>query len=93
MSEENVWKYCVVGNIVKISCDDTNNLRYGTSSFSGGIKVYLCGKYWNNSQKTIEVIGLSRGKQYQVVDVPVDLIENIRCQKVFKPAVLSIMDN
>ncbi len=88
------WKYCVVGNIVKTHIDDNGILRYGTSAYTGGTKVYLCGKYWNDSFDTITVIGLNRnGRKYRVSDVKIELIENVRLQKTFKKAVLDIMDN
>ena len=86
------WRYCVVGNIKGEHYND-GSLRYGTAAYSGGIKVYLCGKLWNDSDKTISVIGLNRFKRYAVNDVPVDLIENVRCQRVYRPKLLEIMSD
>ena len=88
-----MWRYCVVGNIIKSHLDEDGIIHYGTSSYVGGTKVYLCGKHWLPSQKEISVIGLSRGKRYYVDDVPIGLIENIRCQRTYKPAILNIMGN
>jgi hypothetical protein len=68
-------------------------IRYGTSAFSGGTKVYLCGRYWRAYEKEIQVIGLTRGKKYQVHSVPVELIENVRCKTAYKPAILGIMNH
>lgn len=93
MDEKRNWKYCVVGNIVKQHYDEKGILRYGTPAFVGGAKVFLCGKLWAFSQREISVLGLSRGKHYQVHEVPVELIENIRCQKTYRPTVLDIMSN
>ena len=93
MAEQKKWHYCVVGNIVKTHFDENGVLRYGTSAFSGGTKVYLCGKAWDFSREDIPVIGLSRGRKFQVHDVPVNLIENVRCRRAFNPAVLEIMDD
>ena len=93
MEEKKNWKYCVVGNIVKSHIDENGVLRYGTSAYSGGTKVYLCGKYWDLDNERITAVGLSRGKHFYVDHVPVGLIENVRCQKAFNPAVLEIMDN
>lgn len=87
------WRYCAVGNITKTHIDKDGILRYGSSAFTGGTKVYLCGKYWNAAHEKICVIGLSRGKQYQAVDLTPDLIEHVRCQHVFKPSVLKLMDD
>ena len=36
------WRYGVVGNITKTHFDDQGILRYGSSAFCGGAKVYLC---------------------------------------------------
>lgn len=97
MDKENAatdWKYCAVGNIIRTHIDENGVLRYGTVAYPGGRKVYLCGKYWTHAQDTITVIGLSRrGRRYQVEDVPVSLIENVRCKQVYKPTVLKKMDN
>lgn len=93
MTEMNDWKYSVIGNITKQHTDDNGIMRYGTAAFKGGAKVYLCGKYWNDTSETISVIGLTRGHKYQVIDTLPELIENVRCKKAFTPAVLRIMDN
>ncbi|MBQ8612284.1 MAG: hypothetical protein IJ412_11345 [Oscillospiraceae bacterium] len=85
------WRYGVAGNITKTHFDEQGILRYGTSAFSGGTKVYLCGEYWTKGQKTILVIGLSRCRRVVYSEVPTELIENVRCTKVYKPAVLDLM--
>lgn len=87
------WRYCAVGNIVKTHMDENGVPLYGTSAFPGGTRVYLCGKYWDRTRADISVIGLSRGKRYQVIEVPLCLIENIRFQRTYKPSVLSLMDD
>ena len=93
MESAKEWKFCVVGNITTTHTDENGVLRYGTAAFPGGTKVYLCGKYWDGSRKSISVIGLNRGKRYQVVDTDVRRIENVRAQMVFKPSVLKIMND
>lgn len=93
MEERAKWKYCAAGNIVHQHTDTNGKVLYGTAAFTGGTKVYLRGKYWEPNQKTIETIGLTRGKKYKVIFTPVELIENVRFQRVFTPAVLEIMDN
>lgn len=87
------WRYGVVGNITESHIDSQGILRYGSSAFCGGTKVYLCGKYWTMGRDTIGVIGLNRYKRFVFDDVSPDLIENVRCQKVYKPSVLDLMDN
>ena len=85
------WKYCVVGNIKKSHIDENGIVRYGTSAFTGGTKVYLCGKVWNRNHDEISVIGITRGRKRQVVDTKIELIENVRYGKVYSPTVLDIM--
>lgn len=87
------WRYCVIGNITKNHYDEQEILRYGTKAFRGGTKVYLCGKYWDKKQNVISVIGLNRYKCFVVEDVSTDLIENVRCSRAYKPAVLKLMEN
>ena len=87
------WKYCVVANIVKTRIDENGILRYGTPAFTGGSKVYLCGKIWNRNRNGISALGLNRGKRYFVEWVSVDWLENLRVQRVFRPGVLNIMDD
>jgi len=87
------WRYGVVGNIAKTHIDKQGVLRYGSSAYRGGTKVYLCGKYWKKEYSTIGVIGLNRYKRYEFSDVSSDMIENVRCQRVYRPSVLALMDN
>ncbi|MBQ7625307.1 MAG: hypothetical protein IJS65_08530 [Clostridia bacterium] len=91
--EKRNWKYCVAGNIVKERYDENGVLRHGTPAFRGGTKVYLCGKRLPLSWNDIEVIGLTRGRRYDVVSVPLDHIENVRVSTVYKPRILKIMND
>lgn len=91
MTQTNDWKYCAVGNITEVHLDGNGILRHGSPAFTGGTKVYLCGKNWYPELGKISVIGLNRGKQYQCVDTDPALIEHVRCQRVFKPTVLEMM--
>jgi len=81
------WKYCVVGNIKKTHYDDNNILRYGTAAFTGGTKIYLCGRLWDKKRTHINALGLNRRKYLQVVWTDISHIENVRVQRVFKPKV------
>lgn len=85
------WRFGVAGNITKTHYDDEGILRYGSKAFGGGAKVYLCGKYWTKGRDTIGVVGLNRYKRMVYEDVPPELIENVRCTKVYKPSALRIM--
>jgi len=87
------WTYCVVGNITKTHIDESGILRYGTSAFSGGTKVYICGRIWDKTKKHIDALGLTRGGHLQTIETDIDQIENLRLQKVFKPSILRMMDD
>ena len=91
MEQENSWRFCVAGNIVKSHLDAEGVVRYGTKAFTGGTKVYIDGKYWSDDQKSVNVIGKNRFGRFVIERVPIVLIENIRNQRVYKPTVLKIM--
>ena len=92
-NEKTPWRYCVVGNIVETHIDENGILRYGTVAYSGGTKVYLCGRFWEKDWGKISVLGKTRGsRRYQVTDVLPELLENVRCQKVYRPVILTFMD-
>jgi len=87
------WKYCVVGNIKKTHYDDNGLLRYGTAAFTGGTKVYLCGRLWDKKGTHIDALGLNRRKYLQVVRTDISHIENVRVSRTFKPTVIGIMND
>lgn len=89
---ESSWNYCVVGNIVKTHTDKDGILRHGTSAFTGGTKVYLCGKPWDPSSETIWVLGLNRAKRWYEGCIPIRLIENVRWSRTYKPSVVEMMN-
>jgi hypothetical protein len=91
MDDKN-WRFAVVGNIVKQHLDDEGVMRYGTKAFTGGTKVYLCGKGLCPDTKTVEVIGLNRFHKYVIEFVPVGLIENVRFQTIHKRGLLNILN-
>ena len=88
------WRFGVVGNITHEHIGEDGNKYYGTREFSGGTKVYIDGKNWNNYPRSeIVVIGLNRFKKYEIVAVPPSLIENVRFQVFRLPIVLRILDS
>lgn len=91
MEHNTDWSFGVVGNIVRRHVDEDVFLRYGTPTFHGGARVYLDGKSWNDSAERVSVIGFSRGKRYQDAEVPIALIENVRCCRILAPAVLELI--
>lgn len=95
---ENLWRYAVVGNIKKSRIDENGILRYGTSAFKGGTRVYIYGRKWDerlteNNKTDIFVVGLSRGRSYYACSVPIDLIDNVRVARVYSTKLLEIMSN
>lgn len=91
MGEESYWRFCVVGNIVKTHADEEGITRYGTKAFTGGTKVYMPGRRWEEDWDGILAIGRNRFGRYALEDVPLELLENIRFQIVFKTPVLNII--
>ena len=91
MENDITWRFCISGNIVNNHIDQDGLLRYGTKAFTGGTKVYLNGKSLEKGNKTIEVIGRNRFGRFVADFIPIDYIENIRIQRVYKPVVLKII--
>ena len=85
------WRFCVVGNIVKEHVDEDGNVFYGTKAFTGGTKVYIDDRSYLLNKGLVNVIGLNRFKRYAVEQVSVELIENVRAQRIYKPTVIKIM--
>ena len=93
-----LWIYAVAGNIKKTRIDKNGILRYGTGTFKGNTKVYLSGHLWDErlpmeNKKEIAVLGLSRNGKYYFTNVPIELIENLRVTKIYKPKILELMSN
>lgn len=90
--EETKWRFGVVGNIIKRHTDENGNVYYGTKAFKPGTKVYIDGKYWTADSEDLSVIGLNRYGRLALERIPVNLIENFRTQRIYKPHVLEIID-
>ena len=89
---ENInWRFGVVGNIVSEHTDENGNTYYGTKAFTPGTKVYINGKYWDYSRTDISVIGRNRFGRIVCETIPINLIYNIRTQRIYKPQILEIM--
>ena len=93
-----MWRYAVVGNIKKQRIDENGVLRFGTSAYKGNTKVYIYGRLWDErlpdkNKNEIAVLGFCRGRRYYFDSVPIDLIENVRLTRVYKPKVLKLMSN
>lgn len=88
------WKWCLVGNIVQEREYGKNHeIKHGTKHFSPGTKVYCAPGHWGDGYENIIVIGKHRGSpKYSKLVMQRKLIENFRCQKVFKPVVLKLMN-
>lgn len=92
MDTNNSWRFCAVGNIKSQHTDKDGQVFYGTKAFSGGTKVYIDDRTYPVNGESVSVIGLNRFGRYAVESVPINLIENVRIQRVFKPTVLKMMD-
>ena len=93
MNTNNDWRFCAVGNIKPQHTDENGKILYGTKAFAGGTKVYIDDRTYNLSDESVGVIGLNRFGRYTVESVPLNLIENIRLQRIYKPTVLKIMNH
>lgn len=92
MENDQNWRFCIVGNVVQQHTDENGQVLYGTKAFTGGTKLYIDDRAWNLDRGSVSVIGLNRFGHYAVEWIPVELIENLRIQRVFKPTVLEIMN-
>ena len=91
-TEEKNWRFGVVGNIVSEHTDESGNVYYGSKAFTSGTKVYIHGKFWDPENPNIAVIGRNRFGRTVFESVPINLIENIRVKRIYKPSVLAIID-
>ena len=87
------WRFGVSGNIVGKHTDADGNVYYGTKAFTPGTKVYLDGKHWSNDKDDISVIGHNRFGKMVIESVNINLIENIRAQRIFNPQILDILSH
>ncbi len=87
------WCWCLVGNIVQNhEFGEEHEIKYGTKQFSRGTKIFLAPAQWGDGYEKIVVIGLSRyKKKYIEVVTRSKYVENLRIQKVYKPAILTRM--
>ena len=92
MDKNSSWRFGVVGNIISSHDDECGKTLYGTKAFLPGTKVYIDGNNWYIGRNEVSVIGLNRFGRYVLDRVKIELIENIRTQKIYKPHVLKIID-
>ena len=83
-----------MGNIVQErEYGENHEIKHGTKHFSPGTKVYCAQGLWGDGYENIVVIGKHRkSPKYTKLIMQRKHIENFRCQKVFKPAVLKLMN-
>ena len=90
-TKEKNWRFGVVGNIVSEHTDENGNVYYGSKAFTSGTKVYIYGKFWDPKNPNIAVIGRNRFGRTVFESVPINLIENIRVKRIYKPSILAII--
>ena len=85
-----MMKYGIIANIKKdLYTDEEGMLRRGTKAFPAGRKVYLS-RYIN--EDGVLCLGLNRFKsRYTKSNVPWNMIENVRCTKIFNTRALWLM--
>lgn len=91
MADSKNWRFGVASNIAGKHTDSNGNVYYGTKAFTPGTKVYLDGKYWSNNRDDISVIGHNRFGKMVIESVNINLIENVRAQRIFNPQILNIL--
>lgn len=95
-AEENKakWRWCLVGNIVgEHSFGQDGETRIGTKQFPPGAKVYIDHNQWGDGYENVIVIGKPRKVKHLIeIVMPFKRIEAFRIQKVFNPAVLTMME-
>ncbi len=89
--ETQEWRFCAVGNVKAQHTDETGRILYGSRAFAGGTKVYIDDRSWNQARGSVSVIGMNRFGQYTTENIPTDLVEHVRMQRIYKPKVLKIM--
>ena len=92
--EEHVWRWCLVGNIVKgHPYGESKEVLFGTKQFPPGAKVFMAPPNWGDGYENVIVIGCPRhSKRYIEVVMRSNYIENFRIKKVYAPFVLRMMD-
>ena len=89
--ENQSWRFGVVANITEFHTDKDGTVYRGTKPFTAGTKVYLAGKDWDTTREDMSVIGRNRFGKIVLEHIPVDCLENIRTQRIYKPVVLEII--
>lgn len=94
-TNEQEWQWCLVGNIVeKHEFGENHVIKYGTKHFRPGAKVFINLVYGGMGHENILVIGVPRHmKKYIEVVIRRAYVCNFRVQKVYKPAVLKLMND
>lgn len=89
--ENQTWRFGVAANITEYHTDKDGNVYRGTKPFTAGTKVYLAGKDWDCASEDISVIGRNRFGKTVFESIPVECLENVRPQRIYKPVVLKII--
>ena len=76
--ENKDWRFGVVANITEYHIGEDGNVYRGTKPFTPG-------------SDSIGVIGRNRFGRIVVEWIPVNCLENIRAQRIFKPSILKII--
>lgn len=89
--QRNEWVFGVVGNVAKSHKDENGNVYYGTKAFKPGTKVYILPEPCEEKIVWTVVIGLNRFGRYVVESVPLNLIIDIKTQRIYNPKVIDFI--
>lgn len=92
--DEQGWQWCLVGNIVEEhEYGENHEIRRGNKQFYPNTKVYVNLVYGGMGHERILVIGTPRhSRKYIGIVIARRHVVNFRLQKVYKPAVLKLMN-
>jgi len=89
--EGTIWRFGVVANIKEYHIGKDGKEYRGTKPFIPGTKVYIGGKGMDSISDTIGVIGRNRFGRIALEWIPVNCLENIRTQRIYKPYILDMI--
>lgn len=92
---EQEWQWCLVGNIVgEHEYGENHEIRHGNKQFRPETKVFINLVFGGMGHEKVLVLGIPRhSRNYIEVVISRKHIENLRLQRVYKPAVLKRMKN
>lgn len=87
------WRFCVVANVKESHIGGDGKVYYGSKAFRPRTKIFLYHHIFKRDN-CYNIGAIGRNRYGRLVDdhLPVELVENIRVQRIYKPSVLNIME-